>query len=120
MKMKMKNIKSDYLIILMPVIYVAAAIAVVVLVSANGSYPTGSDAMYHIYRGDYIYNSIKAGNLYPGYNNMWYNGVELMRYWAPLAAYFVAFCQFLAGGSQMGGYLVFVGMICFLVTAGLL
>ena len=42
MKMKMKNIKSDYLIILMPVIYVAAAIAVVVLVSANGSYPTGS------------------------------------------------------------------------------
>ena len=48
MKMKMKNIKSDYLIILMPVIYVAAAIAVVVLVSANGSYPTGSDAMYHI------------------------------------------------------------------------
>ena len=114
MKMKMKNIKSDYLIILMPVIYVAAAIAVVVLVSANGSYPTGSDAMYHIYRGDYIYNSIKAGNLYPVYNNMWYNGVELMRYWAPLAAYFVAFCQFLAGGSQMGGYLVFVGMICFL------
>ena len=78
MKMKMKNIKSDYLIILMPVIYVAAAIAVVVLVSANGSYPTGSDAMYHIYRGDYIYNAIKAGNLYPVYNNMWYNGVELM------------------------------------------
>lgn len=110
----MKKIKSDYLIVLMPVIYMAVAIGVVILVSCNGSYPTGSDTMYHIYRGDYVYNSIKSGNWYPIYNNMWYNGVELMRYWAPLAAYFVAFCQFIAGGSQMGGYLIFVGMICFL------
>ena len=45
---------------------------------------------------------------------MWYNGVQLMRFWAPLCAYFMAFCQFLAGGNSLNGYLLFVGLICFL------
>ncbi len=108
-----KRIKSDYLLFVMPVIYVVVAVIVVMLVSANGNYPTGSDTMYHIYRGDYVYNSIKNGNWYPVYNSMWYNGVELMRYWAPLGAYFMAFCQMLAGGSQISGYLIFVGLIFF-------
>ena len=76
------------------------------IIRANGNYPTGSDTMYHIYRGDYVYNSIKSGNWYPIYNSMWYNGVELLRYWAPLGAYFMAFCQLLAGGSQSLGIII--------------
>lgn len=111
---KIKRKKSDYLLFVMPVIYIVVAVVVVMLVSANGNYPTGSDTMYHIYRGDYVYNSIKSGNWYPIYNSMWYNGVELLRYWAPLGAYFMAFCQLLAGGSQILGYLIFVGLIFFL------
>ena len=62
-------------------IYIALAVfmsvMVIKLVSKNGVYPSGSDTMYHIYRGDYVYNSIKAGNWYPLYDYMWYNGVEL-------------------------------------------
>ena len=90
---------------------VSVSVMVVKIVSQNGTYPAGSDTMYHIYRGDYVYNSIKDGNWYPLYDYMWYNGVELMRYWAPLAAYFMAFCEMLAGGNMLIGYLIFVGII---------
>ena len=85
---------------------------VIKLVSQNGISPSGSDTMYHIYRGDYVYNSIKNGNWYPLYDYNWYNGVELMRYWAPLAAYVMAFCELLAGGDIIIGYFVFIGLIC--------
>lgn len=90
---------------------VSVSVMVVKIVSQNGTYPAGSDTMYHIYRGDYVYNSIKDGNWYPLYDYMWYNGVELMRYWAPLAAYFMAFCEMLAGGNMLIGYLIFIGII---------
>lgn len=90
---------------------VSVSVMVVKIVSQNGTYPAGSDTMYHIYRGDYVYNSIKDGNWYPLYDYMWYNGVELMRYWAPLAAYFMAFCEMLADGNMLIGYLIFVGII---------
>ena len=108
----MKKTKANYLLIFMPLVYMATAVLVVWLVGNNGTYPSGSDTMYHVYRGDFVYNSIKAGNWYPLYDSMWYNGVELLRYWAPLPAYFMAFCQFAAGGSQFGGYLIFVGLVC--------
>lgn len=91
----------------------AVSVLVVFLVKNNGAYPTGSDTMYHIFRGDYVYNSIKEGSWYPIYNSMWYNGVEIMRYWAPLTAYYMALCQMIAGGGQLAGYLIFVGSVCF-------
>ena len=90
------NRKTWYLLILMPIIYLAVSVLVVFLVKNNGAYPTGSDTMYHIFRGDYVYNSIKEGSWYPIYNSMWYNGVEIMRYWAPLTAYYMALCQMIA------------------------
>lgn len=111
----MENRKhSNYLIYLMPAAYLLIAVAVVLMVCKNGIYPSGSDAMYHIYRGDLVYRSVQGGNFYPLYDAMWYNGVELMRYWAPLPAYFMAFCQMAAGGDPLKGYLIFVGLICFL------
>ena len=70
--------------------------------------------MYHVYRGDYVYNAIKSGNWYPLYDPAWYNGVEILRYWSPFPAYVMAFCQYLAGGSQFGAYLFYIGGVCFL------
>ena len=87
--MKKKN-KAIYLLFLMPFVYFATACFVVWLVKTSGIYPSGSDTMYHIFRGDYVYNSIKEGSWYPIYNSMWYNGVEIMRYWAPLTAYYLS------------------------------
>ncbi len=110
--MKKKN-KATYLLFLMPFVYLLTAWLVIWLINANGIYPSGSDTMYHVYRGDYVYKSIKSGNLFPLYDPMWYNGVELLRYWSPLPAYVMALCQFIAGGSQFGAYLIFVGGVCF-------
>lgn len=76
-------------------------------------YPSGDDTMFHLYRGDVLYQSIQSGNWYPLLDPTWYNGVELLRYWAPLPVYFQVLCQVIAGGSMMDGYLVFLGMITF-------
>lgn len=89
--MKKKN-KATYLLFLMPFVYLLTAWLVIWLINANGVYPSGSDTMYHVYRGDYVYNSIKSGNLFPLYDPMWYNGVKLLRYWSPLPAYVMALC----------------------------
>lgn len=99
--------------ILVPILYGLLAIAVAMLVCWSGQYPFGSDTMTHIYRGDMVYNAIKGGNLFPLYDSMWYNGVEVLGYCAPIPLYFMAFCQAVAGGSPIDGYLVFVGLIFF-------
>ncbi|MCR4717983.1 MAG: hypothetical protein K5656_12480 [Lachnospiraceae bacterium] len=81
------------------------------LVAANGIYPSGSDTMYHVYRGQYVYESVKSGDLYPLLNQYWYNGVELMRYWPPFTAYLMAFFDFIASGDVFNGYLFYIGFI---------
>ena len=106
--------KWNILLFLAPILFLIVAILVVLTVSANSIYPTGSDVMYHIYRGHTLFESIKGGNWWPLLDPMWYNGVELMRYWAPLPAFFLAACEWIGGGSPLEGYLIFVGLICFL------
>lgn len=94
-------------------VYAAVTVGVVWVVSQNGAYPSGSDTMFHVYKGDMLFKAIQQGNWFPFYDPMWYNGVEAMRYWAPLPAYTMAACQALAGGVPTSGYLVFVGLVCF-------
>lgn len=98
-------------------LYVAAAAVTCWVVMRNGSYPRGSDTMFHVYRGNEIYQSIRSGVLWPLYDPLWYNGVELLRFWAPLPAYLMALCQAVAGGDPFSGYVVFCGAI--LVVGGL-
>lgn len=95
-------------------IYGILAVIIVLLVSRNGVYPSGSDTLSHIYKGDVLYREIQRGNLYPLFDPMWYNGVDMMRYWAPLPIYALAGCQALAGGSALMGYLAYAGLIFFL------
>ena len=96
------------------VLYALLSFLLMEILGRNGVYPTGSDTYYHIYRGDYLYHSIlEEGNWYPLINQDWYNGVELLRYWAPLTAYAMAFFQYLAGGDLFLGYLFFCGVVFF-------
>jgi uncharacterized membrane protein len=55
------------------------AVLVVWVVKQNVLLIKGSDSMYHVYRGSWIYNEVSSGNLWPLYNPIWYNGVELLR-----------------------------------------
>ena len=93
MNSKTKNI---VVAIISVILNIAIAAGVIWAVSRSGVLIKGSDSMYHVYRGDWILNSIESGDKWPLYNPVWYNGVELMRYWPPIAAYLMAFCQFVA------------------------
>ena len=97
----------------MTVIYAVIAFCIVYSIYIGGYYPQGSDTMCHLYKGEQLLNSIRSGNWYPLYDQYWYNGVQMMRYWAPLPVYVLAFCQFLAGGDIFGGYLLFVALVFF-------
>lgn len=99
--------------VLMPILYALSAYGMAILVQNSGTYPSGSDTLSHIYRGDVLYRAICNGDYWPVFDPHWYNGAELMRYMAPLPTYLFAFCQFLGGGSAMTGFLIFVAFIFF-------
>lgn len=100
-------------------INLAVAVLVVWIIKQNVLLINGSDSMYHVYRGSWILNEVSSGNTWPLLNRLWYNGVELLRYWPPVAAYFMAFCQWLASfipqladtSNVFGGYLIYCGFI---------
>ena len=105
--------KKKFGVLAMVVIYASIAFLIAYSIFSGGRYPTGSDTMCHLYKGEQLLNSLREGTLYPLYDRYWYNGVQMMRYWAPLPVYVLALCQALAMGNVFGGYLVFVGVIFF-------
>ena len=111
--------KKTVAFIISVIINLLLACAIVIGVSRSLIVFRGSDTMYHIYRGDWILSSIESGDGWPLYNPVWYNGVELMRYWPPVAAYLMAFCQFVARGIPslftssyvLEGFAIYCGVI---------
>lgn len=98
---------------LAPLVYLIAAVAIVAVVAVNGVYPSGADTMFHLYRGDVLCRSWGEGVLFPFYDPIWFNGVDLFRFVPPLGACVLALCQTLAGGSVYNGYLLFLGLLFF-------
>ncbi len=97
-------------------IFAGVSAVIAFLVSNSGVYPSGSDVMYHIYRGEFLYKNLCRGNLYPLFDPSWYNGVEIMRYWAPLCAFTYAGCEAVANLFQAApftAYLYFAGFVFF-------
>ncbi len=93
-------------------LYLLLAAAVVYFVARGGAYPDGSDTMYHIHRAELVYRALQSGVAWPAYDPLWYNGVEILRYWPPLTPYLMALCQWAALGDPFDGYLLFVGLLC--------
>ncbi len=79
----------------------------------GGDYPSGSDVYAHLYKGERLYHEILDGNYYPLYDEYWYNGVQMMRYWAPLPVYVLALLIGLCSGEVFYGYLLFVAVVLF-------
>lgn len=97
---------------------IAIALITVLVIYGSGIYPRGFDTMYHLYRSMSLTDSIKSGDLYPLYDSFLYNGVQAMRYWAPLPVYVLSLCQLIAGGDILNGYLVYTGFLIVLGSAG--
>ena len=62
----------------------------------------------HLFKVEKLYNSIKQGVYYPLYVKNWYSGLELFRYWPPLAYYFCCIFMFLFDNIYTA-YLCFIG-----------
>ncbi len=84
-------------------------------ISTNGVYPTGSDTMYHIFRGDLLYRAIVNRGGYPLFSKYWYNGIEPLRYCPPLSPILYAICQIVAGGKVFKAFIYYV---CVIFVAG--
>lgn len=110
-----KNISFKPLRILFAIIVLfISSMAIMYVIKISGIYPRGSDTLCHIYRADYIYQSLKVGNWYPLYDNHWYNGVEVMRYWGPIPLYTIALLQFLTQGNVLDAYVLYIGFLVIL------
>lgn len=112
MSKKMRNILTA---IFGSAVYAVVAYVLAQTLIATGNYPIGSDTMFYVHRGEFMYESImNDGNWYPLWDPAWYNGVETFRYWSPLSAYFLAGTQAIMGGDPFLGYVLSVCIICFL------
>ncbi len=112
----MKPKKKKYKIIFnigMVLLFGLLTAGVMGCVYISGIYPAGSDTMCHVYKGERLYQEIRNGNLYPLLDMRWYNGVEILRYWAPLPVYVMAGCIAIAFGNLFYGYLLYVGIVFF-------
>lgn len=99
------------------ILFAVAACVIWFSMKISGNYPQGSDTLCHLYRADLLLQKIREGVFYPLYDKMWYNGVEIMRYWAPLPLYILAGLE-AAAGSLLDGYLLFVVVVFFVGAVG--
>ncbi len=74
----------------------------------SGAYPSGADIFGHLFKSDLLYQSIKKGDYFPLYTDLWYNGMQPFRYWAPLPYYVLAGLEFFTNGDVMESYLLYV------------
>lgn len=93
------------------------AIAFSAYLYATTGYPRSidTDTFGHLFKVNYLYDSIRKGTWYPIYTEYWYNGMELFRYWPPLSYYVMAFLQFFTGGNVLNAFYLFAG-VTYLIT----
>jgi len=95
-------------VVLALIVLALAGILLAVYLYYTGLYPSGADVYGHLFKSDLAYKSVQSGNYYPLYTELWYNGLQPYRYWAPLPYYLMAFLQFIAGGDVFMAYLLYV------------
>lgn len=108
-----------YFVIGVVILAVLAVIGVVHFKSVVPE-PSGNDVWGHLYKSEYLYKAMKRGKLYPLYDETWYNGIQLYRYWPPLSYYITAFLMYFTGGNVINanyllfGVYIFFGGLAFL------
>lgn len=57
-------------------IYAAVAVIIAYLIILSGNYPTGTDTLGYLYKGNMLYDAMGKGDWYPLYDSLWFNGVH--------------------------------------------
>lgn len=96
------------------------AVAFLAYLYCNSIYPDSvdTDTFGHLFKSNYLYHALKEGTLYPVYTEYWYNGMELFRYWPPLAYYVLSLLQFLTAGDVLNAFYLFAGVVYLLNMVG--
>lgn len=94
-------------------ILLSLSVILVLVLHAINWEPSGNDIWGHMYKGQYMYQALKKGDLYPLFDMKWYNGIQLYRYWPPLSYYVMALCLFFAGGDVISAYILLLGIVFF-------
>lgn len=108
MKNKLKNLIA---IILVLIFGAGISFVLMKLISEGGIYPSGSDTMYHVFRGNVFYKSLRDFGNIPLYDRYMYNGIEPVRYEFVLSPLLFALCEFATAGNVFSAYLYYVAAI---------
>lgn len=98
-------------------ISVILAVVTILIIRKTGLYPRGYDTMYHIYRGESLFQALKNQEWYPLYDRYLYNGVQPLRYWAPGSVYILAVLRMFCS-SILDAYLLFLGVLIVISMGG--
>lgn len=115
-KRQKNNIRIFGIVCGLAVSLVLAAVTILIIRS-TGLYPRGYDTMYHIYRGESLFQALKNQEWYPLYDRYLYNGVQPLRYWAPGSVYLLALLRMFCS-SILNAYLLFIGVLIVVSMAG--
>jgi len=94
------------------------AIVFIAVLHMNSVFHSTADGFGHLFKINYLHDSLKNGVIYPIYTPYWYNGMELFRYWPALSYYVTALLQFCTGGDIFGALYLFLGFTYFLNMMG--
>ncbi|MCX7922674.1 MAG: 6-pyruvoyl-tetrahydropterin synthase-related protein [Clostridia bacterium] len=108
---KEKKLKNFHYMLIGVGILILAAVITVFWITRSGMYPWGSDSWYHVFKADMLYKGILDGNFFPLYTSEWYNGIQPLRYWAPLPHYIIAVLEMLSSGNIAIAYNIFIALI---------
>lgn len=97
-------------------IVLLASAVLIVYITSKGYFPWGSDTWGHLFKSHLLYQEVMQGNYYPVYTELWYNGVQPFRYWAPLPYYILLIFEVLTKGNTMLSYNLFL-VLSFIVGA---
>ncbi len=67
----------------------------------EGFYPWGSDTWGHLFKGHFLYKEFVKGNFFPLYTDLWYNGIQPFRYWAPIPYYILLLFELVTSGDSL-------------------
>ena len=77
-------------------------------ITRNGVNPWGSDSWGHLFKARLLYDKVMSGDMLPRYSDLWYNGTQPFRYWAPLPYYVLLLFDIFTKGNIVAAYNVFI------------
>lgn len=96
--------------ILITSLYAIAMVFIYLLMTREGFYPWGSDTWGHLFKGHFLYKEFVKGNFFPLYTDLWYNGIQPFRYWAPIPYYILLLFELVTSGDSLKAYYLFIAL----------